>query len=817
MSGPAESLRYRPVARSIRPPRAATFVCAQDDWRSDVMRMIECYSRTWGGDGNGLVAYSNDGDVAEPFWPLLAAFDADHMATFQRTPRGLRMADPAAYEAELAAEAAAWAERNGISDAEARERLETDEYLSGPDLAWPTPLDERIRRTLAPLASLQVAVHAAYKADEPPPRGLVDMCELTYRPTHIAQIDLPGLPPALRLLVAARTGAAAPGHRELLEQGGTLKQTSVPVAQEHFSSLLELAWTGQVDTALPRLSRRIAGEAEDVREPEYASPQFLADTPLAHSRLGCTWFTRFNPQMYNDPLVVVCGDSAEDFCYAFTRQRVVGFASTCWLPITPGQGDEKLGRVLCETLTRVLPRLARGAAGYRPVVLASLTLTAQQLDELLGRLTATLWGHRLNSSGFDALQVRVSEIKELATVRTAVLLDTVHFSDVQHEPFLGAELARTIEIPRPSLAVGRNPDSCRWQVDVETLDHVLPARWALQPALTADGALTPWAVRSSTAGISVDSHGRAFTVAGSPPSQMLVQARLRFPAAAEIFSTLLAGSGATLEESDKGRFTRRMIELWGGLSALAADLGAAAAGSLLEAWVSPTVDGDLGRIYQDRKYLRLDDVTAIAGLPEAEARELLDGYLRRAIAARGLVLKCGLCANTSFYGLEDLGAGFRCQRCRQHNEIVRAAWNGPQEPQWFYGLDEVAHQGLSANIHVPVLAMAALSKNSRSFLHMPEAVVHWGEYDIEVDIWAIVDGRIVIGEAKKSDQLETTARKERQRCAALRDLARELSADEFVMATEGDGWAERTKTNVQHAIGSVATVRWLTGQRRAQA
>lgn len=71
MSGSAEPLRYRPVARSIRPPRAVTFVCTQDDWRSDVMRMIECYSRTWGGDGNGLVACSDDGDVAEPFWPLL--------------------------------------------------------------------------------------------------------------------------------------------------------------------------------------------------------------------------------------------------------------------------------------------------------------------------------------------------------------------------------------------------------------------------------------------------------------------------------------------------------------------------------------------------------------------------------------------------------------------------------------------------------------------------------------------------------------------------------------------------------------------------
>lgn len=64
-----EPLRYRLVQRSVRPPRAATFVCAEGDRRAYVLRMMECYSRTWGGDGNGLVASSSTWDIAEPFWP----------------------------------------------------------------------------------------------------------------------------------------------------------------------------------------------------------------------------------------------------------------------------------------------------------------------------------------------------------------------------------------------------------------------------------------------------------------------------------------------------------------------------------------------------------------------------------------------------------------------------------------------------------------------------------------------------------------------------------------------------------------------------
>jgi hypothetical protein len=56
MSDTPSSLRYRLVQRSLRPPRAATIVCAKGDWRADLLRMMECYSRTWGGNGNALPA-----------------------------------------------------------------------------------------------------------------------------------------------------------------------------------------------------------------------------------------------------------------------------------------------------------------------------------------------------------------------------------------------------------------------------------------------------------------------------------------------------------------------------------------------------------------------------------------------------------------------------------------------------------------------------------------------------------------------------------------------------------------------------------------
>ena len=64
MTGQAVPVRYRATQSSLRPPRAVTLLSSDGDWRADALRMLECYSRTWGGDGNGLVACSGTWEIA---------------------------------------------------------------------------------------------------------------------------------------------------------------------------------------------------------------------------------------------------------------------------------------------------------------------------------------------------------------------------------------------------------------------------------------------------------------------------------------------------------------------------------------------------------------------------------------------------------------------------------------------------------------------------------------------------------------------------------------------------------------------------------
>jgi len=801
---------------SVRPPRAVTLVWSEGDWRADVLRMLECYARTWGGDGNGLVAYTKGGNIAAPFWPLLGALDADQWVYFAWTPLGLRMADPAAYEKYVTTRAKGWAGRNNVSEDETRQALETPEFLSPAGGFFETADDERIRRTLAPAINEHIAVRGQYAADSAPPQGLVDMCALDYIPEHVAEIDLSALPQVVQLMVGARTGLLSPGHRAHLQGNETTEWTNIAAAPSDLEALLEYAWTGRVNTAPMRVAQRITGKPEHIGIAEHLQPELAAYTPAAHSRLGCAWLTRLDKNSFTPaPLVVVCGDSAEGFCYAFTRTRVTG-SKTFWLPLQLDTVNGELARTMCSVLTRVLSGSRHSNYGEHEILLTSLTLTAEQLDTVRTSLQDTVWSQTFGIPGRGPLKMRICTPGEVPIKRTSALLDTEHFATESTEPFVGTDMQRTLEILRPSQARSAQADACRWRVDVERPGHILPARWALHESLRAADSevLAPGAARSSTAGISVDSHGKIFQLAGSPLSQMLTHTRLHFPDAAEVFATLLDRCGATMEESDKGRYTRRILEIWGGLPALAEDLKPDSPSRIvLNHWVSN--NKDYGRIHHDRKYLRMSDIKQLTGVAMPQIRELLDRFLDSGIAHRGLVLQCRLCADSSFYHLADIGPGYRCTRRRQHNTITAGAWtSNAHEPEWFYSLDEIVFLGLDNNIHVPILAINNLATPARSMLHMPEVVVRrQGETDLEIDLWAIVDGRIVIGEAKKGDKLDETSEEEADRCQRLVKLAHDLTVDELVMASAKKQWSKRTVHNVEQAVGGSLTVTWMTNLR----
>jgi hypothetical protein len=195
-----------------------------------------------------------------------------------------------------------------------------------------------------------------------------------------------------------------------------------------------------------------------------------------------------------------------------------------------------------------------------------------------------------------------------------------------------------------------------------------------------------------------------------------------------------------------------------------------------------------------RRFLSLESATAASGLPEQEVRALLDRYVASSILQRGFLLSCARCNDTSFYRIEDVGQLFQCSRCHRENLLVGGAWRRDHaEPVWFYELDEVVLQALEHNASVPLLALNEVSKKARSFLYMFDSMVADPVHGrIEIDLWAIADGSIVLGEAKLQDEIEGNASQEQTRVRRLAAVARKYTADRFVLATAATTWKDRT-------------------------
>jgi membrane protein implicated in regulation of membrane protease activity len=72
--------------------------------------------------------------------------------------------------------------------------------------------------------------------------------------------------------------------------------------------------------------------------------------------------------------------------------------------------------------------------------------------------------------------------------------------------------------------------------------------------------------------------------------------------------------------------------------------------------------------------------------------------------------------------------------------------------------------------------------------------------EVEIDVWAMIDGQIVIGEAKVVDRLEARQREERRKIANLARVASAATIDRFVLATSGEAWNATTVSTLQDAL-----------------
>jgi hypothetical protein len=110
---------------------------------------------------------------------------------------------------------------------------------------------------------------------------------------------------------------------------------------------------------------------------------------------------------------------------------------------------------------------------------------------------------------------------------------------------------------------------------------------------------------------------------------------------------------------------------------------------------------------------------------------------------------------------------------------------------------------------IPLLAAARLANGKHSFLWAPELLIQHGGRTKELDLCMIIDGEIVIGEAKFKGRLETADRGTAKEARRLVQAAHLLSADKIVLATGNAAWVRSVIAAVEQAI----TIDWHIGPR----
>ena len=524
--------------------------------------------------------------------------------------------------------------------------------------------------------------------------------------------------------------------------------------------------------------------------------------------------------------IVVIGSSAEDFALAVALDRMFGTA--IWVPAA-WTHDPGLKWLLQSSYYELL-NTARSTG--RPPIVTSTSLPHEQLDEAV-RASWPLSVRASEDMGYPAVlagdppeivpaeQLDLQSPQHLACVGD---YDLTFTSPSRADGRGGAEFLLPIPAFTPRNEDLRGPRRPFWEVDVELEQPRIPVGRSLHATVFLAGHANPAAVlRSGRDGICFHAMSMLLVQGGMTLEQSIAKPRLHIPGMRGWIEALTAQNRPELDVqlSQAGRRAMIITRLWGSREAVARDL-LALDEFLREFKPSGSRDtdaypeGDGVRLTPTEGYLTLQAaVRTLSDMQPAQVRDRVNHLLRIGVLHRGLIVPCSECERRAFYRIELLRETNTCSRCGAC-AYTTAAWRSAQdEPQWYYDLHGAVRELLDQNGDVPFLAGLALAATARSFEDIAELdfcrpAREPGKVDREeIDIAALADGRLIIGEAKCVPTLGTK-KEASQAVAKLLGVSDLLGADEILLATTAPGpWKE---DETAHLLNKTARYRWRFGR-----
>jgi hypothetical protein len=769
---------FKTIHASIRPARVAILVDkADEDWQQTCLRIIEFYSQLWGGAYN-IIVPTDGREISEPFWTLLEAFDPDYLYRYGKSGEDWAQSHPSEYERELRTRVDARVV-GGDSASRAAITSDVDKHLRDcwlPSTFGIVPeLQKEIKTRLAPFWLEQYVVNAgaitAGSVVAFPLTNIAKIVSSADHPDRISVFEGPAdeLPPLWYAAVAGRINSRARDAFSQLQIGTEV----VSFTENDLSQLIEFTIRGEI-----RGPQAIRSGAATLRD---------AITPYDLSMLELGLYRSYQYQWWQEPIVAVAGNALEDFCLYYClsrlRDRVV------W--VLPSITEKALNTNISQELSRAetsfryqLLSQERSPNFTGGLVCVTHSLAPVQVESVIAQL---------NRVGAHSRQIqRTEDVQSLVRLPLKALeRDTVEEVSLQ---FSDDRSVSAFNTPKPKHFNPIHPYEHRYITQLDVVAEGPPKHSELGTSIIVHRALTTHEARIGTGGPAYFCPNVAHF--GGDIDTVLVRPRLHIPPLYKLMEELAKTQGYECRPSDKGIYADETISKWGGLEQIGSFLLEQRYRNLLNQYLDSSKSAPGRGVYLDGDHRRYLDFRAMKAIVGDTAGSLIDDLISRQALYRGFIFGCGYCRNSEWFSVTDITQEFKCRRCGRTQLYRKANWKMPDEPAWFYKLDELVYQGYRQGMAVSLLALNYCKRSSeRSFTFTTDREF-WtpgaDKPEIEVDFFCAPDGVLTVGEAKAESTLGANGSEQNAKINKYLHLVRKLQIRQIVFATLSDHWHPAT-------------------------
>jgi hypothetical protein len=795
-----EKLPFKTVHASVRPARVAILVDSADqDWQFSCMRIIEFYSQLWGGAHN-IIVPTDGNEIDERFWVLLESFDPDYVYRYAKTGEDLFLSHPDQYNDLLERQVNEVVATGGMSDRDSA-RAQLDRHLRivrMSDIEITPKLHQEVKIRLAPFWFQHWVVDAgAITAGSVTPFHLTNIAKIISNAQHPNAVASIEAPPALipTLWFSAVTGCLNSASRKAFEQLG-IRPEAFPFGEDDIGQLLEFTMEGA--SRGPRVAR-----LEDM-----ALRDLTGITPFEISMLELGLYRSTRYQAWQEPTISIVGNTFHDFCLYYClsrlRDRVVWVLPSITEKIIGDNRDAGMSRVEMGFLSRLQIR-PRTPDLDSNLACVTYSLSSSQVDKFIERLESHQGGRAL------ALQP-ISKIDDIESL-VRFPLSAIERDNFQRDISIQWSEDRSIgpfSTPKPKHFSPIHPYEHRYITQLSVVGDAPPKHFHLGKETIVDPRLT-------TAEVRVGKEGPAYfcpttVYFGGDIDTVLVRPRLHLPPLHKIVEELAGTQGYECRPSDKGIYADESVSKWGGLEEISQFLRDGRYRALLDQFLDNS-KSELGKgdyLLDRRRYLDFAAIKAIVG---DSTSPLIDEFISKQILYRGFIFRCAYCRNADWFSVGEITQEFRCRRCGRNQVYTKQSWKMPEEPAWFYKLDELIYQGYRQGMAVSLLALAYLKTASQNSFTYATDREFWrskaGKLEVEADFFCVPDGLFTIGEAKTENSLGNGTNEESAKISKYKHLVSGLSARQLVFATLASSWRRATVEAVKTAFSNLPHVRLL--------